>query len=93
MIKANAEEEEKDKAHNANAAQRHFSMEEVKSQFIEALPPHRRELLMARMQIRRGQLNDVLNRGNLSEKRRKMAQRLLWFIIGALDHRLSFSSL
>ena len=46
----------------------------------------RRELLMARMQIRRGQLNDLLNRDNLSESRRKMALRLLWFINGALDH-------
>ena len=38
----NAEEEHKEKEHNANAAQRYFSLDEVKSQFLEALPPMRR---------------------------------------------------
>ena len=92
-IPEDAGEEEKDKVHNANAPQHYFSLDEVKSQFLEALPPVRRELLMARMQIRRGQLNDVLNSDNLSSSRRRMALRLLWFITGALDHKLSFSSL
>ena len=53
----------------------------------------RRELLMVRMKIRRGQLSDLLERGDLSVSRRNMARRLLWFIIGALDHELSFSRL
>ena len=48
---------------------------------------------MVRMKIRKGQLNDLLSSGNLSVSRRNMALRLLWFIIGALDHKLSFSGL
>ena len=45
----NAEEEQKDKARNANEPQRYFSTDEVKSRFLEALPPERRQLLIVRM--------------------------------------------
>ena len=38
-MQANAEEEEEDKAHNANDSQIYFSLDGVKNQFLEALPP------------------------------------------------------
>ena len=78
---------------NANARTYFFSKDEVKSKYLQALSPMRRELLLLKMKIRRGQLEDLLSTENLSEKRRNMALRLLWFLTGALDHNLSFRSL
>ena len=85
----NAEEEDKDQA---IASQCYFSENCVKSRFLEA-QPMRRQLLMIQMKIRRGQLEDLLGTDNLSASRRRMTLRLLWFIVGIIDHRLSFRRL
>ena len=48
---------------------------------------------MILMWTRRDQLNDFLSTRNLSEYRRKGALRLLWFINGTLEHKISFRRL
>ena len=60
---------------------------------MEKRQPMQRDQLMVLMWTRRDQLNDLLNNRNLSASRRKMAQRLLWYINGTLEHKISFRRL
>ena len=45
------------------------------------------------MKRRREQLNDLLNFRELTVSKRNMVHRLLWFIEGAVEYKISFRSL
>ena len=86
-------EEDKEETKNTDDSKCYYSIEQVKSRYLEKLQPMKRRLLMLKFKIRRKQLKDLLNGGTISVARRNQVLRLLWFINGAVKHNLSFRRL